>query len=207
MGSYRYRASAVLLIFLATAGCSRRDVRASLPADISPADNSYIDLEAGKSLLIVVPILKSGGFRLADLGSAPRDSSGTISVFSSDFVGYTVSHYAIAAKKNGLVRLEFAFADTTRDGRTVKELNPPSLPFELPRRPAHIRLIHLVRISKADHNMAIMASNRLDILNLSTRRFEDDPNVCTDRDRLICSFVPAGVAVRLEEQQKVSKGS
>jgi hypothetical protein len=52
------------------------------------------------------------------------------------------------------VRLRFRWAEITKDGKTVHEANPPTLPFTLPRGTGHIRLVYFVRLSQADHNMA-----------------------------------------------------
>ncbi|MGI8746475.1 MAG: hypothetical protein ACR2NN_28630 [Bryobacteraceae bacterium] len=174
-----------------------------MPTDLARTDNSYMDLEPGWKLRIVVPLLKAGAFRAADFAHQTED--GTISLSSRDLIGYTVSYSAITGKSKSGVRIKFRSADSTRDGKTVPEPNPPSLPFQLPRQNQHIRLIYLVRTSKADHNMAIVASKRLDALNAFTKRLEENPSICAGNDKVFCSWVSAGVAVRPEQNVAVGK--
>ncbi len=158
-------------LLAATAGCSRKSVRVPTAAAVSKNDNSYMDLEAGGMLRIVVP--------------------------AADSRGYDISNYDITAARDG-VRLRFASAERTRNGKAIPEPNAPPLPFQLPRRPAHIRLIYLVRVSEADHNMAIVAAKRLDVLNAFTKRLKESPTVCEANGAIFCAWVPARVAVRPE---------
>jgi hypothetical protein len=159
---------------VAWAGCSR-NVHVPASASIPAADNSYVDLESGWRLSIVVPLVKSGG--------------------------YEISQYAITGRSNGAVRLKFTSAEITKDGKTVLDPTPPALPFTLPRGSEHIRLIYLVRASQADHNMAVAASKRLDALNVFTKQLNKNPDVCKTSDEVSCAWVPAGVAVRPEPRQ------
>jgi hypothetical protein len=178
-------------------GCSRTQV--PLPASSpAPRNNSYIDLKVGWTLRIVVPLLKSGGFRPEFI---PQKTAGnTISLQAADLIGYVTAHYAVNGK-DGEVRLTFASAEESREGKTARLIAPPALPFELPRKPEHVRLVYLVRVSQADHNMAIVAARRLDALNTFTSRLLQDPSVCHSDNRIFCSWVPAGVAVRTETNE------
>ena len=117
---------------------------------------------------------------------------------AADLIGYATSRYAITGKKGAGVRLRFVSAEETRNGKTVPMANPPILPFELPRKLENIRLIYLVRVSKADHNMAIAGSKHLESLSALTERLKANPSVCKSSDDIFCSWVPAGVAVRPE---------
>ncbi len=175
-------------------GCSPKDVR--VPTAATPSDNSYMDLKPGGTLRIIVPLLKSGGF-LPAVG-AQQSNGQTISLSAANLIGYEASCYVITGKSGGAVRLKFKSAEMSRDGRTVPEPNPPALPFKLPRRTAHIRLIYLVRVSQADHNMAIVASKDLDALNAFTSKLKQSPSICDEGRELFCAWVPAGVAVRPE---------
>ena len=145
-----------------------------------------------------MPLLKSGGFRVS--GTAQQTDANTISLYSRESIGYETSYYAVTGKKNGGVRLEFTSAEITRNGKMLPEQNWPALPFQLPRRAEHIRLIYLVRVSQADHNMAIVASKRLEALNIFTNRLKGSPNICNVNAEIFCSWVPAGIAVRPEQQ-------
>ena len=95
----------VLLGLITTAACSHKDVRPSTPADIARIDNSYMDLEPGWKLRIVVPWLKSGGFRVA--GPPAVEKNGTLSISSEDVIGYRVFQYLVIGRKDGVVRLKF----------------------------------------------------------------------------------------------------
>ncbi|MGA8026674.1 MAG: hypothetical protein WB992_05970 [Bryobacteraceae bacterium] len=180
------------------AACSRKSIPIPAPANISRNDRSYEDLKAGSRLRIVVPLLKSGGFRVT--GSAQQSQGSTITLHTEDLIGYETSYYSVNGNRNGRVRLKFLSAETTREGKTVPEPNPPMLPFRLPREPAHIRLIYLVRVSEADHNMAIIASKRVDALEAFTKQLKERPSICNEGKETFCSWVPEGIAVRPEAQ-------
>ena len=181
------------------AACSHKEVRPSVPTAVARTDNSYMDLEPGWELRVVVPLLKSGGFRTSDLPATANN--GTLSISSEDFIGYRVFHYAIGGRKNGLVRLRFLSAEVTRNGNTIGETHPPALPFALPVQTEHIRLVYLVRVSEADHNMAIIASRRLEALNVFTKQFEKNPNACAISNEVFCAWVPGGIALRPEKNE------
>jgi hypothetical protein len=161
------------------------------------SDNSYLDLQGGSSLKIVMPLLKSGGFR-ADLRRQEINGN-TISLTAADLTGYITLNYAVAGR-NGVVRLRFIAAQKTQEGQTVPVSAPPALPFDLPRRPEHVRLVYLVRVSQADHNMAIVASRHPESLKAFTARLKEDPGICKTDNEIFCSWVPAGIAVRPEKQ-------
>ena len=185
-----------MLALAVSTACSRKPLRA--PAIKSPKpDNSYVDLEAGWKVRIVVPLFKSGGFRVSD--SARQMGGATISISADDFIGYSVYSYAVKHGRKGRVRLEFVSADITRYGKTILAPKPSPLPFQLPRGTGHIRLIYLVRLSRADHNMAIVASKKLTVLNAFTARLLEDPSACATVHNLFCSWVPAGIALRPEK--------
>lgn len=71
----------------------------------------------------------------------------------------------------------------------------------LPMQTEHIRLVYLMRVSEADHNMAIIASRRFDALNVFTKKFEKNPNACAISNRVFCAWVPAGIALRPEKSE------
>lgn len=178
-----------------TSACVHRTVHAAAAAN-SPVDNSYMELVAGGRLRITVPVLKSGGYRIAT-GSAPLNGN-TFTLSAADLAGYEVSYYSIEGRGHGKVRLKFTSAEITKNGKTVQETGAPALPFPLPSKTEYIRLVYLVRKSPADHNMAIAASKNLAALNMFTNRLKENPPVCKSDGVVFCSWVPAGVAVRPE---------
>ena len=191
-----------LVIVLTTAGCSHPRVHASAPTAVTASGRSYMDLEPGSELRILIPLLKSGGFRASDLSVAPGNA--TLTVSSDDLIGYRDLHYAVSGKKRGVVRLRFLAAEVTKNGETTVEPDPPELPFALPTEAEHIRLVFLVRESEADHNMAIVGSRRLDALDAFTKQFEQNPNACAISEDVFCGWVPAGIAVRPEKGKAAS---
>lgn len=181
-------------VLASAVGCGSKRVRIPVAANANPADNSYVGLKAGSTLRIVVPLLKSGEPLHAVV---QQTGDRTLSATVTNFIGYEASRYAVSGN-NGKVRLKFQSAEISRDNKTIEAQNPPALPFKLPRRKAHVRLIFLVRISQADHNMAIVASPHLDELNAFTKKLKQDPSVCRTNSNIFCSWVPSGVAVRPE---------
>lgn len=178
-------------------GCSRRTVAVAAPSNPTTPDNSYIDLQPGWTLRVVVPLLKPGATDPHD--RVLQTNGNTLTIRSKDLIGYQTSIYAVEGKKKG-VEIEFASAETTREGKTTPEPSPPTLPFQLPRKAGHIRLIYLVRVSEADHNMAIVASKHLEALNAFTARLKANPNICKPAGEISCLWVPVGIAVRPEQE-------
>lgn len=162
----------------AIGGCVRRHAAAIAPAAV-PSDNSYLDLKAGGKLRVVLP-LRNGD--------------------SQEIAGFQMIHYDVEAAGEGRVRLKFTSAATTvRSGTTTEAREEPALPFRLPRGPRYIRLVYLVRLSRSDHDMAVLAALHADQLNAFTQRLKDDPGSCRPRGSVSCFWVPPGVAVRPED--------
>jgi len=188
-GARRYGALCLALAFLLT-GCTARHARAPAAA-VQPIRPSYIDLEPGWRLRVVTPILKSGGYRLRSIGQTAEGNTVTLSV-SDDFLGYEVAYYAVKAR-NGV---EFVSAETTRDGHTTPQPQPVAHLFQLPHGVRHVRLIYLVRVSQADHDMAVAAARDMRALEALTRRVEANPaDACRDGQGAFCAWIPAGIAV------------
>lgn len=184
-----------LLLLCVLGACSR--ARISAPASSAPASDSYVDLQAGSTLRIVIPLLKSGGFQAQLI---PKENGGSgLSFSAADLLGITTSYYALVGKGTD-VGLRFISAEESRDGKSTPLKAAPPLPFELPRHTQHIRLVYLVRSSQADHNMAIAASRQLDALNAFSNRLQQDPSLCRSDDEIFCTWVPAGIAVRPESE-------
>jgi hypothetical protein len=145
---------------------------------------------------VVTPILRSGGYQLQD--SPEYQDSGAFTIEAGDdFVGYELSYYAVRRNADG-VRVEFDSAEEIRGDAKVSKDNPILCLFQIPTSAKHIRLIYLVRVSAADHNMAIAAAERTDKLDELTQRVRDNPASCETHEGTYCSWVPAGIAVRPE---------
>lgn len=175
------------------AGCSTHHARAPAAAAITPASSSYIDLEPGWRLRVVTPILKSGGYRL---GAADLQVSGDTVTLSAgpDFLGYELAYYAVKARG-----VEFLSAQITRDGQTAPQPRPVARLFQLPRGVRHVRLIYLIRVSQADHDMAVAAAKDMNALDALTRRVMANPaDGCKTERGAVCSWIPAGIAATPE---------
>jgi len=171
-------------------GCALRHPPAPAPA-VKLTNSSYIDLQTGWRLRVVTPILKSGGYRLKPAGQTVSGNTVTLSV-GDDFLGYEVAYYAVKARHG----VEFVSAEIVKDGRTAPQPHPVAHLFQLPRVVRHVRLIYLVRVSQADHDMAVAAAKDMRALEALTRRVEADPvGACHDGQDAFCAWIPAGIAV------------
>jgi hypothetical protein len=184
-------ASALLFLI---AACSHKTVHTPAATISAPADNSYMDLMPGERLRILIPVLSSGGYQVT--WGSERIEGNTIVLSATNLVGYEMSYYSIEDKGKGKVRLKFSFAERTINGKTAPAPSAPKLPFPLPMKTQHIRLVYLVRQSQSDHNMAITAAKNLYALNTFTERLKNDPGMCRREGEIFCTWVPAGIAVR-----------
>jgi hypothetical protein len=184
----------LLLLTCIVTGCGRKTVTVPpTPSNMARQDD-YVDLAPDWKLRVVVPLVKSGGFR--PVVSGEQTNGNTITMSAMDLAGYEVSQYAVTGKSASRVRIVFVSAESTREGKTVPEKRPPALPFSFPHGSEYIRLVYLVRVSQADHNMAIVAAKRVEALDAFTKRLKEDPVICGIEEGVFCSWVPAGVAVR-----------
>jgi hypothetical protein len=186
-----------LLLVMLTAAClTHKPLPVETAQPVSEMEKPYIDLEPGRTLRVIVPLLQSGGF-LPHL-TGEQTEGNTITLSSEEVIGYTTSDYSIEGKKDGKVRLELASTEETREGKTVPNAARRTLPFALPQRPGHIRLLYLIKYSEADHGTAILASERLDTLNAFTPRLIEKPSLCSQGGDVSCSWIPPGVGIRTE---------
>lgn len=212
----RHLLAAGLVAFLLAGGCTHRDApKAAVPATAAPAKpyGSYVDLRPGWRVSVITPLLKSGGYRLdpkalqpVELTAGPGNSLNATMAAGDDFNGYERSYYGVTPNGPG-VRVRFASAEVIREGKTVATSKAPVEPlFALRRGARHVRLVYLLRSSRADHNMAIVAASRLEDVQAITRDINDDPaQGCQPRvpgkAAATCQWVPAGIAVRPEMQK------
>lgn len=191
----RYRALVLICLLCGLNACIRKSAPMAVPS-AAPSDNSYLDLTAGSRLRILVPLLKPGDSQVT---TGTQEASGnTLVLTASNLIGYQTSYYFVEGHSPGQVRLRFIAAQVTRDGKTEPVPAEPRLPFALPTKAQHVRLIYYIRNSESDHNMAIAASKDMNTLVKFTKRLESSPEVCLKAADVFCSWVPAGVAVRPE---------
>jgi len=183
-------------VLILLTGCASRTARmATTPA--GSANNDYLDIQDGWRLTVVTPILKSGGYVLKTPDKPPSSNGFTLA--GTDFVGYEVAHYEVKGQRGGRVRVEFNSAEVTKEGKTQPQPQSIAPLFQVARRANYLRLIYLIRISQADHNMAVVAARKIDALDSLTRQVQTNPaDGCKVDQRASCTWIPEGIAVRAE---------
>ena len=177
-------------------GCTSRRARIATPA--ASANNDYLNIQAGWRLTAVTPILKSGGYVLKTPGEPAARNEFTLSV-GTEFLGYEVAHYDVKGQSGGRVRVEFRSAEITKEGKSQNQPQSIAPLFQVAQRANYLRLIYLIRISQADHNMAVVAARTTDALDVMTRQMQTNPgDGCKVERRASCVWIPDGIAVRAE---------
>lgn len=192
------RAGLALAILLT--GCAARKPRVA-PAAVDRSN--YIDLQPGWRLRVVTPVLKSGGYQLRPDGQ--QLSGNTIALSTGgDFLGYELSYYAVRSRHGTGVRLEFLSAEISEEGKTSAQSRPLAPLFQLPRSARYVRLIFLTRVSRADHDMAVVAAPESQDLDALTLQLLADPvGACNREGRTYCAWIPQGIAVAPELRRTV----
>ena len=183
-------------------GCAGRKVAAPAAPEAAAMDPGYLDVKAGWRLVVVVPVLKSGGYRLPSLLGQTGGNPAPVST-GPDFLGYETDIYAVAGNGAG-VRIHFGSAEVVQDGNTSRRNSPRFTLFAPAASHRYVRLIYLVRESQADHNMAVVAADDVATLGEVTRMVQAHPDDgCKAGAHSSCSWVPGGIAVRPEERSRV----
>jgi len=152
---------------------------------------------------VVTPILKSGGYRLA--ATRAQETGNTITV-TGDFIGYETAYYAVKRSSRGRVTVEFLSAEVSRDGEITVQSKPYVRLFALPGPVRFVRLIYLTRVSHSDHDMAVLAARRRDMLEKATQQVDADPaGACKMGRGISCQWVPSGIAVRAEMRKTATE--
>jgi hypothetical protein len=193
------RFAKAMAMTLALAACASRTAWEPMHYADQEVDVSYIDLLPGWRVRVVTPLLKSGGYQLADLtATSNADLSITLSSRDSeDFIGYETAYYSVQRDGDG-VRVEFGSAETSIDATRSSRPRPTVPLFLIPESSKYVRLVYLVRQSVSDHNMAIVAADRKDLLEDLTKQVREAPEGCHTVGSGYCSWVPLGIAVRPE---------
>ena len=178
------------------AGCAAHRIRATPEPPALENSGYFIDLKPGWRLRVVTPILKSGGYQLRT--SSPETSGASITVSAADFIGFETAYYVVSGPEAGDLRIEFLSATSTKGGETAPQPRPLVRLFDLPAGVRFVRLIYLTRISQADHDMAVVASDQKETLDALTSAVQANPGNCDTQGSVSCSWVPGGIAVRPE---------
>jgi hypothetical protein len=161
----------------------------------------YLDLQAGWRVRVVTPILKSGKYQIEPLQATGTNSTGTVELnVGDDFVGYETSFYEVLPANSGGVRVMFQSAEAVRNGKRFRVSDPVSKVFGFPESIDYIRLFLMVRGSRADHDMAIVAAKDRSALEQVTKTLQANPDSCRRLSVSICFWVPQGIAVRPEKK-------
>jgi len=142
-----------------------------------------------------MPMLRSGGYVVPSVRNADPSSS-NIEV-GDDFLGYEKDYYIVRARDDGGIRIEFSRAQVWEKGQTSTRRHPKLRLFSQAANARHVRLVYLIRVSEADHNMAILASDNVAALEESTRAVTKNA-ACQNSEKVTCTWVPEGVAVIAE---------
>lgn len=194
--------AALLALLILLAGCSPRAIRTPL----SPVVGNrlpYIDLEGGWRLHVIIPITRSGKLVLQNSSSQQNGNTITLSP-SNDFLGYETDYYAVEPGDRHRVQVHFVTATLTKDGNTVLQMHQYSDLFSFSHGAKYVRLLYLRRESETDHDMAILASSKREVLVALTDRVQADPRACENVPHAYCSWIPAGIAVRTERRELVN---
>jgi hypothetical protein len=157
---------------------------------------SYQDVTAGSHLRIMLPLLEGSNSHLT---FGPSETNGNeITLSARNLTGFQLLHYSAEGDQTGKIQLKFVTAEITKVGHTHTQMVPPPMPFPLPQTKQFVRLVFLVRVSEADHNMAIIAAGDRTALASFTTQVSRNPAACQTANKLFCVWVPQGVAVRPE---------
>jgi len=193
----------VLSILVTMSACTHSQLPE--PTAISN-ERPFLDLEVGWRIRVVTPILKSGTFKV-QTQELPSSNGTTNLKISKDFEGYETDFYSLRAKEQGGIAVQFVSADVTdtNGNRTTKQ--HPIVPlFAFPQDVRFVRLLFLTRVSRAEHDEAIIAATSLASLEQLTQRLEENPDEhCRKSTDEVCSWVPEGISVQPEKKSNKSK--
>jgi len=191
----------VATIFVA--GCAVRKPHEDVNAFV---DKSYVDLEPGWRVRVVIPILSSGKFKMQSEQFQGEDKIGELKA-GSDFLGYETDYYAVTAQDGNGVAIRFDTAAVMNDGKSTQRSQPMVPLFDLPENIRYVRLLFLTRASETEHDQAILGSSSLADLDLLKREVEDSPaQKLQVQPQGVCTWVPAGIAVQPEKKASANGG-
>jgi hypothetical protein len=181
-------------------GCAARKVHVDTPA---PDRADYIDLEPGWRLRVVTPVLRSGGYQVRATAQTVSGNEIALST-GAEFLGYELAYYAVRSRSRGGVSVEFLSAQIVKEGKTYEQAQPLARLFELPRGARYVRLIFLTRVSRADHDMGVIAAQDAEARDALTRKVLADPaGRCQIERQTWCDWIPRGIAVSAEREVTV----
>lgn len=189
-----------ITISLALAAISPGCVRHRPPvAPPPPVARTYVDLQPGWRIRVVTPVLKSGKY-MTEFKEMPSSTSAMELSAGDDFVGYETSYYRVTRARGSGIFIEFISSAVTIEGKESRKPRPIVRLFDIPASARRVRLVFLTRVSRADHNQAILAASELNDLDRLTELVQFDPPAnCKTQANTYCEWVPEGIAVRAEK--------
>ncbi|MBI2688719.1 MAG: hypothetical protein HYX27_20650 [Acidobacteria bacterium] len=180
------------------AGCAHK-ARAPLPPAPTFRGPSFVELQPGWRVRVITPVLKSGGFILKT--EEQQEQGNTITLRMGDeFLGYETAIYSVGKHKRGGVEIALTEVAMNRSGQLTHAAKSIAPRIRKPDRLRHVRLLYTLRVSDADHNMAVLAAADSQRLAALTQRVQASPaTACVNNRNEYCEWVPAGVAMRAEK--------
>ena len=202
---------ALLWIGLAAAftACAphRARMHSSVPATTPSDAAAYIDLQPGWRLRVITPLTKSGSYLVSPKNEQRTEpaSSGLAMTLSADrdFIGYQTAYYSVQPRARNGVHIVFVSAQDTKKGVTISQPRPRVMLFRLSQRAKYVRLVYLARVSRADHDMAVVAASTRELLESFTRSVQANPKACFDSEHTFCFWVPPGIAIQPQVARRV----
>jgi len=162
--------------------------------------DGYVDVGPENRLKVVAPIMREGAAPGASAIGGPAEVSGAggkINVTlraSKELLGYETAWFGIQplSGKPGS-RIVFLTAEDNMSGKVSNPEKPRVDYFHFAPDSAYYRLFYLTRISRADHDLAVLAAPTKAELEDRTRRFAADPDVCASIGS--CVLIPRESAV------------
>ena len=167
-------------------------------------DKSYIDLQPGWRVRVVTPVLSSGQFKMPPKEFHAEGKTVALQT-GGEFLGYETDYYAVSARNGNGVVVRFGSAEFTSNGKSSKRSQPLVPLFDLPENVRYVRLLFLTRVSRTEHDQAILGSASLTGLDALRKRVEESP-----AEQLQAPaggnlhLGPAGIAVQPEKRTPAS---
>jgi|BarGraIncu00222A_1022003.scaffolds.fasta_scaffold93560_2 hypothetical protein len=164
-------------------------------------DRSYVDLQPGWRIRVVVPVLQSGGYKVGT--EEVHNNDGTVSLRTErGFLGYETDYYQVNQRGDGKPVIRFQSAEfTSTERKKIRKPKPLIALFVFPEGIEYVRLLFLTRVSENEHDAAVLAASSLAALDGLIPRVEANPlGNCTAQPDGLCAWIPEGIAVQPEKR-------
>jgi hypothetical protein len=178
--------------------CIHRNGSRTAPEQLrsAAAETGYIDLQPGWKVQVVFPRLRSGGYVLPSIQQQATVGNTVELRAEPDFLGYEKDFYRID-RLNDRIIVHFTHGEVHDKSKKKTREAPGLMLFQLTEGSRYLRLVYLVRVSEADHDMAIISADNVGTLEQLTQGVIQHA-VCEPGDQGTCRWVPRGVAVKWE---------